>query len=131
MSDPRQSPLNWPSHIKEWHEPGRPNISYLSYEQLLESPMQTLTDALLTFLPEVDENRLIQAINRYTFLNMSGRQPGEEDRADMVRRKGVAGDWKNHFTPEAAEVFDHYAGDVLIDLGYVSDRNWTTNISIA
>jgi hypothetical protein len=39
-------------------------------------------------------------------------------------RKGIAGDWKNAFTPEAARVFDAYAGDLLIELGYERDHSW-------
>jgi len=35
-----------------------------------------------------------------------------------------AGDGRHHFTRDAAEVFDHYAGQTLIDFGYECDRSW-------
>lgn len=129
MSDPQQSPLNWPAHVGDWFDTSRPGISFLSYEQLLADPLTALKVALRKFVPEVDDARLLDAIDRYTFVNMSGRKPGEEDRDDLVRRKGIVGDWKNHFTPEAAEVFDHHAGEVLVRLGYESDRNWVHDFS--
>src|SRR3712207_8037395 len=39
-------------------------------------------------------------------------------------RKGVVGDWRNQFSPEAREVFNRYAGEELILLGYEKDRKW-------
>ena len=39
-------------------------------------------------------------------------------------RKGIVGDWKNYFNKEAREIFNHYAGDQLIKLGYEKDRSW-------
>ena len=53
----------------------------------------------------------------------TGRAPGAEDRGSFIR-KGVAGDWVNHFTRETAELFDELAGDALVALGYESDRGW-------
>ncbi len=40
----------------------------------------------------------------------------------------VSGDWTNHFSKKAVEIFDHYAGDTLIDLGYEKNREWINNI---
>jgi hypothetical protein len=53
----------------------------------------------------------------------TGRAPGQEDRTNFIR-KGVVGDWVNHFSREAAEVFDWLAGDTLVSLGYEPDRGW-------
>jgi len=39
-------------------------------------------------------------------------------------RKGLIGDWKEHFTPEHKELFKQVAGQLLIDLGYEIDLNW-------
>ena len=56
-------------------------------------------------------------------VRQSGRRPGEEDVTQHIR-KGVAGDWLNHFTRASAELFNDLAGDVLVTLGYEQDRNW-------
>ena len=37
-------------------------------------------------------------------------------------RRGVAGDWRNHFTDEHREAFAEVAGDLLSTLGYDTDR---------
>jgi len=39
-------------------------------------------------------------------------------------RKGVVGDWKNHFTDEHKEQFKKIGGELLIKLGYEKDNNW-------
>lgn len=39
-------------------------------------------------------------------------------------RKGIIGDWKNHFSENHKRQFKEVAGDVLIKLGYESDFNW-------
>ena len=52
-----------------------------------------------------------------------GRKAGEEDRGSFIR-KGVAGDWVNHFGPTAARRFDELAGDALVAVGYEEDRDW-------
>jgi hypothetical protein len=52
----------------------------------------------------------------FSFERQAGRRPGEEDKRSFLR-KGVVGDWRNHFSQEARETFDRYAGSELILLG--------------
>ena len=54
---------------------------------------------------------------------MTKREAGKEDRNNFLR-KGIAGDWKNHFNEEAANIFHHYAGETLIKLGYEINDDW-------
>jgi len=39
-------------------------------------------------------------------------------------RKGLIGDWRNHFDPEHVEAFDDEAGAALVELGYEDGRQW-------
>jgi hypothetical protein len=39
-------------------------------------------------------------------------------------RKGVAGGWREHFTPAHKQLFNQYAGDLLVKLGYESSLDW-------
>jgi Sulfotransferase domain len=59
----------------------------------------------------------------FSFERQAGRRPGEEDKRSF-RRRGMVGDWRNHFNHEARELFDRYAGSELILLGYERDRSW-------
>lgn len=40
-------------------------------------------------------------------------------------RKGLIGDWRNHFEPEHVEAFKDAAGDRLVELGYEPDGDWS------
>jgi hypothetical protein len=49
-----------------------------------------------------------------------GRRAGQEDTASHYR-KGVAGDWVDHFTPVHVEAFQERFGGLLDRLGYAED----------
>jgi hypothetical protein len=130
MSQPRGSRVNWPAHVAAWCLPRHERVAYLSYEELLATPVATLARCLEVLDPAPpDHTRLRASVERYAFARMAGRPAGHEDRS-MFLRKGIAGDWVNYFTKEAAEVFDYYAGDTLITLGYERDRSWVASAGL-
>ncbi len=60
----------------------------------------------------------------YTFAKLSGgRKPGQEN-AGHFYRKGVIGDWRNHFNEENVAIFKEIAGETLIAAGYEQDNDW-------
>lgn len=125
---PRRTRLpSWPQHLDMWYEPGRSGVAYLAYEELLAEPVSVLAKVLAEHGVEVASERLADSVERYAFDRMTGRERGQEDRSSFMR-KGVAGDWRNYFTPEAAQVFDAAAGDWLIRLGYEPDRSWVGEV---
>lgn len=119
------TPLNWRDHVEDWHAPGeRDGIAYLSYERLRDDCATTLGTALRRITgEEVDPWRLATTIEKMSMVRQTGRNPGEDDIKQHIR-KGVVGDWVNYFSREAAEVFDDFAGDMLVHLGYEVDRGW-------
>lgn len=118
--------VTWHEHIDDWWD--RPRVHHTSYEALL-ADTTTEFGRLMTAVTgqRCDTNRVTAAVDRYTFRSSTGRGQGEEDRGSFLR-KGIAGDWRNHFTREAAEAFDAIAGDALVTLGYETDRNWTSEV---
>jgi hypothetical protein len=70
--------------------------------------------------------KALKISKKYSFERMSGRVPGEEDKHSFVRKWGV-GDWKNHFSKDAKEIFNLYAGDALIKSGYEKDGGWLSD----
>jgi hypothetical protein len=67
---------------------------------------------------------VLGAAHRFRFEARSGgRARGRED-VDSPVRKGVAGDWINHFSRCHAEAFDTQFGDLLVNLGYEQDSEW-------
>ncbi len=63
-------------------------------------------------------------VERNDFTHQAGgRQPGQENERHHYR-KGVAGDWRNYFTPQVTAAFKERYGDLLIALGYERGCDW-------
>ncbi|MBW8751470.1 MAG: sulfotransferase domain-containing protein [Propionibacteriales bacterium] len=114
--------VSWQQHVRDWW--GRPGVGHVSYEGLLEDAAGSMLTALTEASGEEPDHELVElAVRRHDFSKTAGRTSGEEDRR-AFRRKGAAGDWRAHFTREAGEVFDSFAGDELVEFGYEADRTW-------
>ena len=105
-----------------WLEAGQ---RLIRYEDLVENDL-ALFDNLLREecgLPlskqQVRSIILANRFERYT----GGRARGEEDQGHHFR-KGVAGDWKNHFTERVTAAFKARYGGLLVATGYEPDLDW-------
>ncbi len=127
-ANPKQSfGANWADHVRGWLSPDTDSdrVRVVTYESLLEDPTGVLADAVRWACGEEPDEWVVRmTVEKNSMRRLTGRRPGEEDRGEFIR-KGVAGDWKNHFSAEAATIFDQLAGDVLVQLGYEQDRGWT------
>jgi len=97
----------------------------IRYEDLLEDDEAILDRVLRGHcrLP-VTRRRLRRAVRENRFEQRTGgRRRGQED-TGAHERKGIAGDWRNHFTPRVKETFLQCYGDLLIAAGYERDNNW-------
>jgi hypothetical protein len=109
------------THLTYWRDH---DFVTVRYEDLLRDTVGQMRRVLRELTGgEPDAERLEQAVETNSFETRTQRARGEESKAEFLR-KGISGDWKNYFTPEAARVFDAYAGDLLIQLGYEPDRGW-------
>ena len=116
--------LNWSDHIRSFYDANVQNIALLKYEELLALPATTLGAAVEVITgEEVNADRIEATVQKFSFANQTGRKNGNEDRTSFLR-KGKAGDWKNHFTREAAEVFQRYCGEIMQQTGYIQDSSW-------
>jgi hypothetical protein len=75
--------------------------------------------ALFSFCDfSLDRETLEQLLRDCSFDRLSGgRTRGRLDRSSHYR-KGVSGDWRNHFTPRVRDRFNEVAGDLLDLYGY-------------
>lgn len=72
----------------------------------------------------VQEQRLIKIIDKHSFKSKAkGRDSGKSDSSSHYR-KGISGDWKNHFNEDHIRYIKDKYGDVLIKMGYEKDLNW-------
>lgn len=90
----------------------------LTYEDLQANP-QTTVRKILGFL-DVDASaetvRACLAVTDFERLS-GGRKRGEED-PDSFFRKGIAGDWHNHMTPDQSAAFCRASNGLMNELGY-------------
>src|SRR5215216_4936957 len=100
------------------------NYYELRYEDLLAEPIAEVR-RLLGFLgADSGEKVAKECVEAASFEQLSGgRAQGEEDSSSFYR-KGIAGDWKNHFSEEDKRVFKEEAGKLLIRLGYEKNLDW-------
>jgi hypothetical protein len=97
----------------------------LKYEDLLARDEEILAHVLLDrcqIPASRDRFQQVIAANRFE-ARTGGRKPGAEDPTSH-ERKGVAGDWKNHFTDRVAKVFKDRYGELLVAAGYERDDRW-------
>jgi len=100
------------------------NYAEVRYEDLLERPHEEVR-RLVGFLgADTGEKAVERAVSSASFEKLSkGRERGQEDTSSFYR-KGVSGDWKNHFTERDKEIYKEEAGELLIRLGYEKDDGW-------
>jgi hypothetical protein len=95
------------------------------YEELLKND-EVIFDRILRGhcrLPAIRPH-LRNVVRACRFESLTGgRQRGEEDVA-AHERKGVAGDWRNHFSERVKEVFKARYGKLLIATGYETNLSW-------
>jgi hypothetical protein len=111
-----------------------PNVLELKMEQLIREPTEYFC-RIFNFLAllgegesgsprKITRNAVAEIVDRYDFAKQSGgRKPGQEDARNHYR-KGVPGDWKNHFGDEHKDWFKRNYNDLLLKLGYETSANW-------
>jgi lipopolysaccharide transport system ATP-binding protein len=71
----------------------------------------------------VDASKLHYIVSNNSFSTVTGRERGQENIKSHYR-KGISGDWKNHFTDRIKAEFKTRYGQILINTGYEQDMNW-------
>ncbi|MHC4617673.1 MAG: sulfotransferase domain-containing protein [Planctomycetota bacterium] len=123
-------PSLWHEHVESWLLRGdHSDILVVRYEDLCRQT-ETKVEQMARFagLP-CDEARLRWAISNASFEAMR-RIEAEKglafgaDRWSPTIRKGIVGDWQDHFEADHKDVFKRYANRALLRLGYVEDEAW-------
>lgn len=103
---------SWFEHVRGWISlRKRENILVLSYEELKKDTRNAIKK-ICEFLGENLESRLLELVlKNSSFEIMKERRKSQPHRSNIdkdafLMRKGITGDWKNHFTVAQAEAFD-------------------------
>lgn len=119
---PHSPGFSWADFVRRWHT--REDAVHVRYEDLRRDTPGELRRSVSELTGEkLSHQRAMEIADEFSFERQSGRRSGEEDKGSFLR-KGVVGDWRNQFGPEARRAFDRHAGDELILLGYERDRTW-------
>jgi hypothetical protein len=114
-----QQSYGYINQIENWKIGSNKNILDIKYEELVSDEHGHIK-RIISFLDMVIEEEIVERIiNECSFTEITGRQPGQEERKDH-RRKGVSGDWKNYFyeeTPLKKDIYD-VLEPIILNLGY-------------
>lgn len=107
--------------VDNWLAQGRddPRIMIVRYEDLTGPDHVRVWEDLFAHLDiDLHGQRLTRLLQYYSFENITGgRRKGAEDAAHKYR-KGEAGDWVNHLTPEVLAAMEKRYGDLVGRWGY-------------
>lgn len=119
---PLRSHLAWSEGIRRWMKVGVP---FVRYEDLLDDAAPIIRNLLQLWDIDYEEERLAGAIERQSFAKKKEQIEGDHRQRPYHKgiyrvhlRKGIAGDWRNHFTPEQEEQAQEYFGEMAAHLGY-------------
>jgi hypothetical protein len=118
----RRSLVAWAGWVRSWHEHLDDELGMVvRYEELLEDTVGVMTALAKHFELDSSPQAIGRIVEQQRFERLAaGRRRGEE-RSSSFFRKGIAGDWKNHFTPQLTEMYANLLGDFLVEFGYEED----------
>ncbi len=111
--------VKWRKFFRTWTARKDIPLCSVKYEDLLTETEKTLKGILSYLGVTVPDSLLQEAIQRFSFEILSGRKRGEEDNTNPTFRKGIIGDYKNHFSKIDRIVFQRICGKEMKTLGYV------------
>ncbi len=119
-------PFAYGEFVRSWKD--QPRTIRVRYEDFLADPGRELTRVVRHLGLEPDPQRIREAVELNRFENATRargqtRRPGEADLGEF-ERKGIAGDWKNHFDRRSCELIERFEGWTLRELGYEGDAGW-------
>lgn len=84
--------------FKDWDiENGESRYIWTAYEWMKEDTLEEIRTIVKFIGEDVDDTHVVNTVRKHSFKAKSGRSPGNEDRKNIWRRKGVVGDYLNWF----------------------------------
>ncbi|MBF0625873.1 MAG: sulfotransferase domain-containing protein [Magnetococcales bacterium] len=115
-------PHNLYTWMEQWRSIGIP-VLFVSFEQMVDHKVETIA-RLADFVGRPLTRSRCAAIAEATGFKKESRTMKGNNAPNDFKRKGVSGDWRNHFTECNKALFKKITGDMLIRLGLETDDRW-------
>ena len=111
-------------HIRMWLDDRKKAEFYTSYELLHENTFAQLSMTIEVLTGETldKEEHLDLVVERQSFATVKAKDT--EGLHNHTMRRGIVGEWKEHFTSEIGQYMQRHMGNLMIEEGYVQDKNW-------
>jgi hypothetical protein len=111
--------------VRDWHRRIDPVHGIeVRYEEMLADPVATFTRVARHYGLGDDAETIRRIVAAQSFERASGGRARGEASGNSHFRKGIAGDWRNHFAAAVTERFRAVCGDFLVEFGYEKDQRW-------
>ncbi|XP_077313535.1 sulfotransferase 2B1-like [Lithobates pipiens] len=117
---------SWFDHVKGWMQvKDDSRFFFITYEELLKDPRGSVVKLSKFLGKQLDDGQIDSVLKHSSFNNMKENKMSnwtqmKSDLFDHTKgsfiRKGVSGDWKNHFTVAQSEYFDKIYQEKMKDL---------------
>ncbi len=116
---------HWAAQFRSWFAPDfDDDILRLDYAELVADEQAAFRRMFAYLGWEIPDEVATTVINTHSFLATSGgRRRGEENEFSH-RRKGISGDWQNHFSRQTGEMFETVFPGLLAFCGYEQGTGW-------
>ena len=123
MTSPRGAFRNTASRMLNWNYNNQ-YILELKYEEILQDMENHFLQIFSHYGFNARESEIaMKVVDQCRFEKMAGRKQGSE-KSNSHFRKGIAGDWKNHFTESHKKAFKESYPGLLETLGYEQNDLW-------
>lgn len=127
---------SWQNHIDEWQNCRQMPVVFTNFESLVNSTQDTLALILNAIdVPLPTEKELRAVVDRQSFDTRRGKMQQHGDRYTYGKgiqlrnlRKGVSGDWKNHYKRKHGRLADRYFSEKMEMFGYEPNSDWVEEL---
>jgi hypothetical protein len=113
----------WRRHYINWSNVEKMHVRYEDLRADTHGSLRKILEYLEVF--EISDELIYEAISIFGFENTYGRKRGVEDKSNPEARKGVIGDYRNHFSILTNRLFWMVCGKQAESAGYRLDGSTT------
>ncbi len=105
----RQKLFTWSGHVRSWLDNSDLSVLLMKYEDMLSNPFETFKKALKFVYNDVDENKLIKAIEDSSFQKIKEQElekgfKEKNQKSASFFRKGKVDSWRDELTEKQIQI---------------------------